>query len=509
MGEREERIARIQRLQRIENIRKMQQAPKEIPTSPLESAAQGAAQGASLGFADELMGMAGSLMTPNNKGSTEQVLNSYQTMRDKQRQDVAKAQKDNPMTYGAGMLGGTMASNMIPGMGIARGAKAATSIAKATGQGLAAGIGENVNPDELGEDALKGAALGGVGQTVIGGLGKMASAFTPSALKGFAERRAVKAATGQNVAALRKAANISKEGGNLADAEGKIQRMGRDILDEGALDAFDSVRDLSPKLGAARQKYGQEIGDIGTKIDELAPKSVDGKKMSEALLEYAAKIAPSGPGEKLQNALMKEASRFEKTGQMGFEDAQAFKDTFKYKATDPSSILGNQDVTNKVRQVIGQGQEDAAGALTSRPGLEGLLDQYKNAKKKYGSFAGSEAAATGRAVSDLSNRFVSPSDYAAGATAAATSAMAGDPSAIKGAIAMAANKISRERGSSVAALTADRLAKTLDKSPEFVKEFGQVVLDAMNRGPAALTATHHVLMKDPKYRANFEGEKAE
>ncbi len=326
-----------------------------------------------------------------------------------------------------------------------------------------------------------------------------------------AEQRAVKAATGQNVGALRKAAKTSsQDAGSAEKAQANIQRMGRDILDEGSLNSFDTVKDLAPKLNAAKEKYGAKIGEIGQTIDKVAPGSVNTNDMAMKLFDYADTIPETEVGKKLKQKITAEAENMVRMGGMsgiGFEDAQKLKGQFKYKPMDQDALISNQDVTNKIQGIVGK-EMDTAAARTAASGsdeVKDLLGQYQQAKQKYGSFKGSSSAATDRAIKDLSNRFVSPSDYAVGSLAAVPGVMSGDPKQIMVGLAGAlANKFARERGSSTAAAIADQTANILDSSPTFAKEFGETVIEAMKRGPAALTTTHYLLMKNPKYRQEFE-----
>ncbi len=513
MPTREEKIAEIGRQRKIAEIRAMSAPPKPVGPSEVVSGLAGAAQGATLGFADEIGGAAGALGGLYTGMDPRKLMDAYSQTRDKLRGGISEAQEANPKSYLAGNVAGGFASQAVPGLGIAKGTGALMSAGKAATQGALMGAGESLenpvsDPDQFESDIAKGAAFGGAAQLGLGAVGKAASALTPTSLRNLAEQRAVKAVTGQNVGALRKAAKTTlQDAGSLDRAESNIQRMGRDILDEGALSTFDKVSDVAPKLSSAKNKYGSQIGEIGSTIDRVAPNSIDTQKISKDLLEYADTIPGTEVGKKLQNRIKAEAANLSAKPGMGFGEAQDWKNQFKYKPMDQDALIGSQDVTNKIQKIIGKEMENAA-SRTSKTGSEevkALLDQYQNAKSKYGSFKGSSSAATDRAIKDLSNRFVSPSDYAVGGMAAVPGLTTMNPGLAMAGIAGAmANKFARERGSSTVAVTADKLAKTMESSPTFAKEFGQAILDAMQRGPAALSVSHHLLMKNPKYRAEFE-----
>lgn len=485
---------------------------KQSPTSPLVSAAYGAGQGATFGFADEAL--AGAKAAYDKFQDPNQ---SYGDLYDKrvgqERQNVAMARKDNPWSYTGGAFGGSALANMIPGIGIARGASLGTTLGKTALQGALSGAGESdrsfTDPEGLAGDALKGAAIAGGTQLAFHGLGAGLEKFRPDNLEKLAEQRAVKAALGPNTAALRKAAGISMQGGNPEAIENKISTMGRNLLDEGVISPFNKTQDIGPRLREAAQKYGQQIGDIGSKVDEVAPNAIDTKALAEQLAAYAETIPQTLNGKKIQDRILAEAANFEEMPGLGFGQAQEFKNQFKYKPTDQDALISNQDVSNKIRQIIGRNMEDAAAKVEGGGSekAKDLLAQYQNAKAKYGTFKPASDAAGNEATKELARRVISPSDYAVGLGGLGTAVATGSPHiAVAGLAAAAANKFARERGSSTAAVIADSLAKTLDSSPDFAKEFGQVITDALKRGPAALTATHLILMKNPSYRQQFQGQ---
>ncbi len=486
---------------------------KELPTSPLKSAAYGAAQGATFGFADNAIAgakaLASKLTNPQSAGLSE----TYDKELEQERQNIAKAKQDNPWTYTGGNLAGTALTSMIPGIGIAKGAGLASSLGKAGVQGALVGVGEGdrdlTDLPGVAEDAAKGGAIGAGSQAAFGGLAGILGKLSPSNLSNLAEQRAVKAALGPNTAALRQAAGITMKGGNPAAVEQKISTMGRDLLDEGVISPLSKTQDIGPKLREAAQKYGAQIGDIGKQVDQAAPNAIDTKAIAKQIADYAETIPQTLNGKKIQDRLMAEAANFEEMPGLGFGQAQDFKNQFKYKPVDQDALISNQDVSNKLRQIIGKNMEDAAGKVQSsgNESAKDLLAQYQQAKAKYGTFKPASDAAGNEATKELARRFVSPSDYAMGIGGLGTAVATGSPHiAVAGLAAAAANKFARERGSSTAAVIADSLSKTLDSSPEFAKEFGQVLTSALQRGPAALTATHAILMKNPSYRQQFQGQ---
>lgn len=146
------------------------QGEKETP-GQLESLIRGGAQGASMGFADEITGALESL------GGDK----TYQQARDESRANYKAAEEANPKTYLGGEFGGAAATALIPGLGEA-------TIPKLVAQGAAYGLGSSEADLTSGkaedvlhaaEDTAKGGAVGGA----MGLAGKALSKVLPKVAK--------------------------------------------------------------------------------------------------------------------------------------------------------------------------------------------------------------------------------------------------------------------------------------------------------------------------------------
>lgn len=490
---------------------RFEEEPESASVPWEKSMLYGAGQGATFGFADEGLAGAKAIYDKATKGGKYGDL--YKARVEQERKDLDEARRANPGSYLAGNVAGSLPTMAVPGLGIARGTGLGMSLVKAGAQGALMGAGESQNsllekPKQLMADVGKGAGYGVAAQGVFSAVGRGMSALGPKALKKTAEERAVKAVTGQNISALRKMTGTTlRSAGDIDAAEAGLRKVGRDILDEpGVLGAADKVENIAPRLAEARKSYGAKIGQVGSGIDKIIPKSVDTKKIANEIMDYASTIPETEGGKRLQERLMAEAANFEKMSGLGFEEAQAFKNQFMHKAVDADALISNQDATNKVRSIISKNMEDTADKMSKVGPAKDLLSQYKQLKSKYGSFKNASDAATDRVQKNLSNRFVSPSDYGVGAaTGVAGALIGGGPQGfVIGAMGAAANKFARERGSALVARTADSIAKAMAKSPKAAQQFGQLLIDASKRGPAALAVTHTLLMKRPEYKVLFE-----
>jgi hypothetical protein len=305
----------------------MEQGSKRIPNTKTESAFRGAAQGASMGFADELVGAlkaVGERVMAVEETPAVGLVDSYKKYRSQERLKNEQARRDNPVSYTGGEFAGSIGTSFVPGMGwlnVAKGASTAAKIGTAAKAGALIGAGTS-NADltegqgkELLKDVAQGASTGAAVQGTLSGVGKVFSGIA-SRFKNVPENRAVKVVTGQNISALRQIADTTlKKGGDVGRAQDRISKVGRDILDEpGVLGALDKVEDIAPKLGAAREKYGKLIGEVGKQIDDVVPEAVDAKAIGEKILTYAEGIPGTEAGKKLQGRLAEEAANFEKIG---------------------------------------------------------------------------------------------------------------------------------------------------------------------------------------------------
>jgi hypothetical protein len=283
------------------------QAKNDRPRSKLNSALQGAAQGATFGFSDE--GLAGlkAAYDKFKEGGDWQDL--YHKRVNAERRAISQAKEDNPLTYTGGLVGGSALTNLIPGVGIAKGAALGSTLGKATLQGALTGAGESTGKTQgdILVDTLKGGALGGVAQGVFSGLGGLAEKLTPTALKRFAEERAVKAALGPTEASIKKGLGLPKDGAPVEYVQSQIAKHGRNLLDEGVISPFNKTEDIGPRLTSAMRKYGSQIGEIGATVDDKLPGSFDPSKISQEILDYAATLPVAGKGGGLQDSLLKEA----------------------------------------------------------------------------------------------------------------------------------------------------------------------------------------------------------
>lgn len=135
------------------------EAPKP---GKIESFVRGTVQGATLNFSDEMVGALESLFSDK----------TYAQARDESRAANQAAKDANPWTYGAGELGGGIATSFVPGLGVAKGASLGAQALKAGAIGAVSGLGASEKED-LGGQLQDAATSGALSAATAGIIGKV------------------------------------------------------------------------------------------------------------------------------------------------------------------------------------------------------------------------------------------------------------------------------------------------------------------------------------------------
>lgn len=521
-------------LMRLHDLSLSRARPK---TEAGESFVRGAVQGATLGFSDELYG-AGAGLVDWVRGKGE-LGKSYARNRDDERARNAAALADNPKTYIGGSVAGGVATSLIPGVGIAKGATLVGGAAKAAALGGVTGAGLTeanplAEPEDFAKDVGKGAAIGAAFQGGAHILGKAAGAMRPEALRSTANIKAAKAAGALG-------SDLKKLGPE------KTQAMGEAVQKAG-LKAFDSLEEVGAKLATAKEEAGQAIGKALDSVDELVVQAKAGvDKLSvpaqaKANLRAAIDkqfqfnmtrigeriekelIAPNAKNPLLKGELAKLqgiADDFRAGGSVTMREGNVIKGT-QGRVTNFNSETVPQAFKQEVYGIIKRELDDivgrtgsleaGVGRLGAEAGVRGIGEApkgafdvgarnqsvakaYGEAKKAYGALSDAERINVARQGSAAGNREISLTDTIAGAGAATAT---GSPQAVV--VATGLNKLARQYGDSVMAVGARRAADLIEKAPQRLGRFYNVLAAAAAKGAPALDATHLALMKEPDYR---------
>lgn len=469
----------------------IQRVTPQREITEVESGLLGAGQSLAMGFGDEAIGAISAALSDD----PEPWKDKYRKKQKEIEAYLERAQAENPKSYMAGSVAGAVGSALTPwGAALAptKVAGVASNIGRAALYGGLQAAGESKHTLEegaapIGEDVLKGAAIGGATQGLFEGAGSALRNITPTSLRGKASERAFKAASGQNVREFKKAYKT----GQLT---GVGDLLKRDEAGAPVVGWLSKAEDIAPKAAEKSDYFGKKIGDVAMAIDEQIPKAIDGEDIASKIIAYHDSIPGTPKNEPVRNALLREAEFYMDQGRFSFADAQKLKNTYKFKTTDSTTQVLGQDATNEVRKIVSDSMDETAEAISKSEvpqQIKDLIRKYGTYKRKYGVYETAQKVAEDRTLANLSNRFVSPSDYGTGFAGVVGSMMFGrDPltSMAIGAAASGANKFARERGSAFAARGMNAAADLMEKTPQAIQSISSTASNAVQQGGLPLGA---------------------
>lgn len=459
--------------------------PSSDPTIG-ESLLRGGAQGATLGFADEITG-AGEALFDKLTGDDARLADLYTRARDESRARYREARETNPKSYiGGELLGGVASLALAPEVATLKGAAA---LGAGTGAISALGGSEDDLTTNEGQiSAAKKVALASLIGWGLGAGGKwVADKFAPSALEPIAERRAAKAAGAMK-------SDFMKLG------DDKLREAGRVALDTGIIKpGFSGTDEMIARNQGVQDIAGRTIGNTMDVIDDAGLKVYRPKNALDQFLKEAPDVRDPAmrPLRGKVADMTASLARKDRYGMRTMRSAQDYKEMLQKLAYgERQTLQPGQEVTNLARKSVADEMERATAAGAEQLGDPELLSHYLEAKKVYGGTKALGKLLSKRQSGELGNQAAGlPELGAATATAAAT----GNPSAAIG--AGGALKAIKRYGNQNAAWTADRISKTIqwisDKAPANVVS---TLKNAAQRGPQAFAVAHYLMQQQsPEY----------
>lgn len=365
----------------------------------------------------------------------------------------------------------------------------ASSVAQGATIGGAMGAGESKADDASGvlSDAAHGAAVGGVTGGIAHGLGE-AGGFLWNKLKGLAEGLQTKGAVKAAGAIQKDLRLLRRQAGGPTNAADRLETIANDLHDEGLIKPSATTGSILEGSEAARQKYGQQIGDIYKHVDDqtkyipikLAPSlrpNVSAIGQAGDSLVNQIRSVPWSSNQATADRIAQELDNIT-TAAKG-RATVPFQKLHEWRAALDDDIYGLKGTKVPNEQKLGgalgdlrdiitnelESKVDAAGKFIGNPDE---LAQLKNANQKYGSMAQvAKWAASGEDRAKGNNAFGLTS-FISGTTgsglgAALGNAVAGAPGVAVGstigmAAGMGARKLAAEHGDALSAFLARRLA---------------------------------------------------
>lgn len=338
------------------------------PTSKLESAARGAAQGLTFDLADELIGAgkaAYDIATDEPKLDDFKAL--YSKYRDIEREKFKKAREENPATYmasdiGAGIIpalftGGATAAASIGKGAVKEGLKQAVKTGAKYGALTGLGVSEaDIMKGELGQaakDIAIGAGTGAAAGIAIPAAGKAIGATGKSLAKGAKEL-------------AEKFPTITKPF-QFAAKYGMTRASKRqEILQKDVESLLDSFKDRFTKLGLDKKTAQEKASELQKTYDMTG----DLQKVADRIREDA-KMLPTSGKESAEKLAIEVESLF-KTEQKLVKEME---DELKKEINKKLEKSTNKDIASQKKA------EGKAVLEAEKKGLE--LEQINNVNKKY------------------------------------------------------------------------------------------------------------------------------
>lgn len=454
---------------------------KTPPADPgiLSAALRGGAQGATLGFADELAGAGGAGIDALRKMSTSDLVKDYIANRDKYRQGDEAARASHPYAFGGGEVTGGLASALGTG-GLGGGLKGALGLGAIGGLGASkADLTQGKLTGAL-KDTAAGAGLGGAAYGVLKGISNLAPT-----LSNTAENLAVKAtgATGRQ-------------------AEEFAPNAGRELLDRGIVKFGSTPEDISRNAAEAMSESQAGILDSLSQMDNQGV-AVSRDALKEGLQQKISELSQ----DESQSGVIKQL-------QQALEDLEATPESrpisqvemVKRGYQSQNNYL-NPDV-DRAGKIIGNVYREAVENAATKANPD-IASQFLENKNTYGLLNPIQEAAEKRA-SQLSQ---SPIGGLLDVGSAVGGLASGHP--IAAVTAPIARRALSPRLASSGAVLADKGADIVNSGAKLIQKlaenpatqkFSSLLQKAAARGAPSLASTHFILSQtEPEYQAAIQG----
>lgn len=433
--------------------------------SKMDSLGRGLAQGASLGFADEIAGGAEALLN-KAQGSDESLSELYKKRRDESRSAYSRAKEANPKSFTTGEVGGTIGTAFIPGLGAANGAKIATIAGKAAIQGAIQGAGssDEENLVEVARDSARGAVLGAAAGAAGGAIAKGVSALSKGGIKKATDSASKKLSDFAEMRAAN-ALGATKRSLNKQGLE-RIKSLGREALDEGVVSPLATTEKMIDRSKLLQDRGAKAMNEVYSAIDDKGASTFNplnvASKVDEKLSPEFRTPINKGEVTQLENTLESILQRGDKD--ISLKSAQSLKEEIG-KVAYPRGFT--KDVTPKmqmardaytvVKEAIDKAAEEGSELINSK----NLGAQLQKGKKDYGLGKSFEDLLSNRVSSEEGNKLFGLTDTITGAGAIGTLGPVG-------AAVVGAKKIAEKFGNQVLAVGSDKLAKGMARIPQRV-----------------------------------------
>lgn len=430
----------------------------------LEAAKIGIQKGGTLGLAPTISGIgegagqALGLLTSSAdiplkdrlSGAYEAGLEGFKKGRSERIALQKKAEQEAPGAYAAGNIGGGLLT--APFIAAGKGIQGAAKVGAALGGAEAVGESESLS-DAAGKVA-GGGLIGGTLGAAAKGVSVAAQKLAPK-LESLADKFAFSSLRGYKK-------DIKK-----AFSKDEIEQVGKELYDQGIVKNIPkSVETLADETEKRISSLGKEYGSILENISEKAGPVIDKGVAVQNVLDQLDDTSSSMLLSQLRSKgkTDKELLNFIKNPEpITIKEAQEIKKSLSkaakwdafFQEGAPDDVKLARSLYHEMNSLI----DNAADKFASQAGK--TSDVIQKMRKQLYNLNVANKMASNRSLGEVSNRFLSPSDYISGAAVLASDVASG-PMAL---VAAGANKLLREYGSSAAGIGAKKASGLLQKAP--------------------------------------------
>jgi hypothetical protein len=437
---------------------------------------------------------------------------SYVQRRDRSRREVEQLSEENPYSSMGGKVSGAIVNGIATGGGLAKvlgtAGKTVTvgkRLADAAKTGATVGFIRNpgdtegevsaVQFKERAENAVKDAATGLVVQGGLEGLKGAGTVIknTGKNLKTFSQNKTLKA-SGAMLKDFRKA--VGKK---------KVAELGQRAIDENLVNIGDDVADVAKNAEKAMNDSGQKIGAIYNKADKVSTISKgDFRQLNDDYLKEASdRLQGTIDGEEVAVKIEKVLETV-RNSDNSFGSLRKLRSSIDKKinfAKETKDLPEYQEELVHLRNKIQDMVKEKIAKVNPN-----LSKELARENKRFSNISDIAKMSKDKMAREEANAAFGLRERMGGGTGAVVGAIVGGgiPGAIAGGIAGAVTtKVARQYGTPFVALTANKIAKALDRNPELLGRFANPLIESAKH-PEKFVAAVNALMKKPEFKAHLQ-----
>ena len=350
------------------------------------------------------------------------------------------------------------------------------------------------------QDALTGAVVQG-GLETAGAIGTGIK-HAGSNIKSYSQMKALKG-SGAMLKDFRKAV------GNK-----KASELGQSVIDNKLMQVGDDVADIAKKSEAAMKESGNKIGAIYDKADDITSLTSDDIKglnndfLEEASKRLDGKVGGKEVAQKLENVLDVIRENPNPTfGQLRKLRA-SIDDQINYsKATNDLPEFQSELVhlRNKIQDMV----KSKIGKVNPSLGKD-----LAKENKKFSNIAEIAKISKDKMAREEANAAFGLRERISGGAGAVLGGMVGSSmggpvgtlvgGAVGAKLGSISTKVARQYGTPYVAITANKVAKALEKNQSALGKFSKPLIEAASH-PEQFVATVNALIKDPEFKSQVYG----